>query len=539
LIVFASALLLFSINLDRPPPNPDELHHALAAQHLIETGRPILAEGEYERGILHTWMVALSYAAFGESLPSARIPSVLLVALTALILFLWVRREADSLAAWVTALLFISSPFTVEIAQFSRFYALQILSFVLGTLCCYYSLVAALSFPRRVLLGAVAIGLYAIAASAQFTTYVGLVGVAVWTFGMVLQRVYFNPAASAVLKKATTALIIISVVLMILAVSATDLAQWAWHTHQSTPLFNIERQSEFWFYHLRFLLFYPTLWTLVGFLAVLAIVRSHKLAWLSICIFSISFLLMSFAGSKATRYISFAPPFLAIVWGLGLACVAPPLQRYAEATRTRMIETLALPQRFGSMVGIGITVVVLAMVVLMNPFWLRSATVIGGIDLPTETPTENWRAARETLAGWVADADIMITTEELGAIYFLGRADVAFSPSKIPELRNQRFDFGIDYRTGRPVIAKPESLERLIDCFQSGFVVGPIRQWGSPIGITEEAQAVLLRRATPIEVPEKSNLFAWGWTYEPWDERPGNCSELNQLPGLARQAGSP
>jgi hypothetical protein len=204
-----------------------------------------------------------------------------------------------------------------------------------------------------------------------------------------------------------------------------------------------------------------------------------------------------------------------------------------------MIETLALPQRFRSMVGIGITVVVLAMVVLMNPFWLRSATVIGGIDLPTETPTENWRAARETLAGWVADADIMITTEELGAIYFLGRADVAFSPSKIPELRNQRSDFGIDYRTGRPVIAKPESLERLIDCFQSGFVVGPIRQWGSPIGITKEAQVVLLRRATPIEVPEKSNLFAWGWTHEPWDKRPGKCSELDRLPGLARQAGSP
>ena len=51
----------------------------------------------------------------------------------------------------------------------------------------------------------------------------------------------------------------------------------------------------------------------------MAIVRGPKFAWFAISIFGVSFLLMSFAGSKATRYLSFAPPFLAIVWGIGLA----------------------------------------------------------------------------------------------------------------------------------------------------------------------------------------------------------------------------
>ena len=37
-ILFVLALLLFSINLDRAP-HPDELHHLLAAQHLLETGK--------------------------------------------------------------------------------------------------------------------------------------------------------------------------------------------------------------------------------------------------------------------------------------------------------------------------------------------------------------------------------------------------------------------------------------------------------------------------------------------------------------------
>ena len=79
-VIFAAALLLFSLNLDRPP-YPDELQHALAGQHLLATGHPVIADGEYTRGILYTWLVALSYAIFGDSLSSARIPAVLLVAL--------------------------------------------------------------------------------------------------------------------------------------------------------------------------------------------------------------------------------------------------------------------------------------------------------------------------------------------------------------------------------------------------------------------------------------------------------------------------
>ena len=130
-IFFAVALLLFSLNLSRPP-FPDELHHVLAGQHLLESGHPTIAEGEYSRGILYTWLVAVSYAIFGESLASARVPAVLLVALLAPALFVWVRREAGLLAAWITTATFVTSPFVVEIAQFARFYCLQLVFFTSG-----------------------------------------------------------------------------------------------------------------------------------------------------------------------------------------------------------------------------------------------------------------------------------------------------------------------------------------------------------------------------------------------------------------------
>ena len=87
----------------------------------------------------------------------------------------------------------------------------------------------------------------------------------------------------------------------------------------------------------------------------------------------------------------------------------------------------------------------------------------------------DWRAARTALAPWTKGADVMITTEELGAIYFLGRSDVRFSRSKFGELRpDQKFEFGIDQRTGRPIISRPESVELLIRCFSKGFIVGPL-----------------------------------------------------------------
>jgi 4-amino-4-deoxy-L-arabinose transferase-like glycosyltransferase len=377
-IVFSLALVLFLINLDRPP-HADELHHVLAAQHLIETGRPILAEGEYWRGILHTWLVAISYEVFGEGLASARIPSVLLVALVAPILFLWVRREAGSLAAWLTAALFISSPFTVEIAQFSRMYALQMFFFMLGTMCFYYTLVGELSLTRRGLLGALTTVLLVLALQQQHTSLVAMVGIAVWTFGLVAQRVFFNPVVGQNTRKVMAAGLIIIGILIILALTLTGDLQWALHQYQSTPLFNIDRRNEYWFYYLRFFLFYPTLWTLVGLFAVLAVVRSPRLAWLAISIFGVGFVLMSFAGTKNTRYLAFASPFLTIVWGIGLACVWPQLWRYAEATRMRLIETFGPPQRLGSIAGNTVFVVALSTIVLSNPFWLRTAAVIGNV----------------------------------------------------------------------------------------------------------------------------------------------------------------
>jgi hypothetical protein len=239
---------------------------------------------------------------------------------------------------------------------------------------------------------------------------------------------------------------------------------------------------------------------------------------------------MSFAATKNTRYLSFALPFLMIVWGLGLASILPMLWRYADAARIRLTESLALPQRLGSIIGNTVCVIALSIVVLTNPFWLRTATLISNVALPFETPVTNWPAAREALSPWLTGADIMVTTRELGAIYFLGRSDILFSPSKRRELyEDQDREFGIDHRTGRPVIAEQESLEQLIECFPHGFIVGPVEHWGDPIRVNKAIQSMLTKNAKPIEVPKESYLFAWGWNREPLDRKPDFCSSLDRF----------
>ena len=93
LALFAAACLLYSINLGRMA-HPDEFHHILAAQGLLATGEPRIAEGVYTRVYLQTWLVAKSFSLFGDSLAAARVPSLIATALLVATLFAWLRREA-------------------------------------------------------------------------------------------------------------------------------------------------------------------------------------------------------------------------------------------------------------------------------------------------------------------------------------------------------------------------------------------------------------------------------------------------------------
>jgi len=375
--------------------------------------------------------------------------------------------------------------------------------------------------------------LFGLATWLQETSLIGMVGLAVWTFGSVLHGVSAGRPSNVARRNVVLAVVSVAVVASLVSILLWDSLVYAWWRYQQVELFAASAANEYWYYHLRFLLLYPTLWPLTGLIALVAVYRNPRLGWLAVSIFCVAFVLTSLAAQKGTRYFAYAQPFLALIWGIGLAAMIDPLARYLGDLRARLGASLALPpwaarQTSGTLVGVAIIVVV-----LMNPFWLRSAALIGNVALPMENPMTDWRAARAELAPWVRDAEIMVTTEELGAIYFLGRSDVRFSPSKLHELpEDQRVEFGIDPRVGRPVISTPDSFRRLIECFDRGIIVGPVEHWGKAILINEEMQSIIQAAARPIPVPKKSHLFAWGWSRENTGPKPSSCGSLEHFSGL-------
>lgn len=120
-------------NLDVPSIWIDELNHYYAAKTLNETGTATFPSGELnERALLYSKMVALSFRLFGENEFSLRLPSTLLgvgcIALAAFVAF----RFFGATTALLTALFVAISPFAIGWSRLSRMYTLFQLLFVLG-----------------------------------------------------------------------------------------------------------------------------------------------------------------------------------------------------------------------------------------------------------------------------------------------------------------------------------------------------------------------------------------------------------------------
>ena len=188
----------------------------------------------------------------------------------------------------------------------------------------------------------------------------------------------------------------------------------------------------------------------------------------------------------------------------------------------------------------GLVAAGLLFLLLANPAWLRTATLLAGIDAPGEEPSPDWAAARPALEPLLARVPVVVTTEELGALYFLGRYDVRFSPSKMGEIpEDRRREFAADPRTGRPVVATPESLALLIDCHPEGLFLLASRQWGREHLFSEAVRRLILERAEPLPLPRRTRVTAYAWRHPEGTPRPAACAGLPPLPGPAARAAVP
>ena len=566
LLLSAAAALVYTIGLDRPP-HPDELYQIIPAEGLLATGEPRIADGLYTRALAQTWIIAGSLRLFGHSLAAARLSSALGIAATTALLFVWLRRNAGPAVAWTAALGFGLSPFAVSTAQFARIYGVQTFAFFLVCLLAY----AALAKPgpvrwtpgrwrvaplrelwRGLVLLALAVPPLLLAVHLQPTTLLGAAGLGLWASGTVALPWLRDPAVPAGRKRLALAAATALALAVLGALWAGGILEPLWRTYRYAPLFEQKDQGRFWFYAWWLLLYYPLPWLLTVPLARFALAAWPRPASLAACVFGVGFALSSFGGAKGLHYLAYALPHLFALWGMGLVALwrAPPAgwralgDRLADHGR----RLAARPPPGGRRLARGLVV----LVAVANPAWVRTAALLADVPLPGEEPAPDWAAARPALEPWLRRVPVVVTTEELGTLYFLGRFDVRFSPSKLGEMEARerhayvgRFgpagdggsgggtarEFAPDWRTGRAVISTVGSLGLVFDCYPEGLFLLASRQWGHAHLFGPEVKSLVQARARPIPLPGRSEVTAYAWSRPDGYRPPAACASLPPLPG--------
>ena len=336
-----------------------------------------------------------------------------------------------------------------------------------------------------------------------------MVGLGLWIVGALGPRWLMDPAVPRLRKLAVAGGLVVFSLLLLAGLAASGILGELWHRYRWTPLFDRPSANEFWYYHARYNLFYPTLWPLTGVLGLLGVAAAPRPAAFALVLFITAFLLNSFGGSKSLRYIAYAYPFLFIVWGIGLAALWPWLRRLAAELVKQLAPMLGpAGRRVAGLLVAG----AVAFLVLANPVWVRTVTVLAEIAVPPERPEPDWPLAKAVLMPWVERADVVVTTEELGTLYFLGRYDIRFSRSKLEELpEEEQRDFGRDQRTGRPVIGSPEALRRVFACYRTGVILGPLDSWSKPHVISSEIGRLITEHTRPLMLSPRSRVYAYVW----------------------------
>jgi hypothetical protein len=282
--------------------------------------------------------------------------------------------------------------------------------------------------------------------------------------------------------------------------------------YRHTPLHALPVRNQVWFYHVALIERYPSLWPLFPVLALLAIAIKPRAALFCLSIFVPGLVLLSFGGMKQFTYLAFLLPFLFVVWAIALAGLLAVLRDAIVSITDRALQAVApdLPRRPARYVLIAGCIMFL---ILANGAPARTLLLPFGIALTPEGAPVDWAAAREELQPMIDSASLVLTTQELHALYYLGRYDVTVSASRLSEIEGDQ-EFGLDDRTGRPIVSSAESLELIMACYPNGLLLSPEFNWRNPAQLDGDVADLVERHAKPVEMPRGSRIvaFAWGET---------------------------
>lgn len=491
----------------------DELYHLLAGQGWLATGEPRIADGLYQRSWLFTWLVAWTMKLFGAELATVRLPSVLFGTALVLLVFTWLRKVAGPVAAWTGGLLLALTPLAVEVSQLTRFYALHALVFWLAAAALYRLVQGEDDGPRKTALGIAIVLLLALGWHLQLLTALGGLGLGLWLTWILappaLRWVRCGGPRHFLVAGGTVA----AAALAVLLAFHLGLPQEAWAKLRYAPGWATSLKNQVHFYHIWLLNAYPLLWPATGFLTIAALAFRPRAAGLCLAVFGTTLVLASVAGHKADRYIYFALPFLVALWGIGLQSVASALAaglgRQADAAAPCSLGFL--PRALARSILLT-GAVLFAVVASGGPAQLLFHFAKGKAPIDPGRLSAEWQALPAAVEPWLQDAEAVLTSNELAALWWLGRAEYLVHASRLSELTPGALE-GFDPRTGLPVIATEASIAGAIACHRSGLIVLDWREHG-PAGVSDALRARIAALATAVPTPGFDDLQVYRWQHE-------------------------
>ena len=528
--LFAIAALVRWLQIDHHP-HYDEFYHLLAGHSWATEESLRIADGAYVRASLYTKFLGWWFGLFGEGIVIARIPALLAGSLWVVGVYLWTRMVAGNAAGWIAALLFCFAPGAIWLSQFNRFYAFHAILFWAGAAGVYMLCTRRLRPMQTAALALGTAACFGLALHFQVTTIIGLISLGVWA-AYVLSVAWFQSSLSRRVRPLGAGGAVAAGLLALAGLFYSGLGWKLVNAYRSAAFWNSGNQNaELFYYHL-FLEQYPTLWPLLPVAALVAIAARPEPGLFATVVFGTAFVLHSFAGNKLEHYFYYAVPFFFVLWGIALAHVAPGVGRFLRSVTDRALAVLPIPQRGWLHRGGRWAIFVFAAVFLAiaNPAAIDAFNKVSQPASPDRTAA--WTAAGRMLAPLLDKADVVVTTDDLRALYFLGRYDVLLNKKRLMETSNP-VDFKRDPRTGRPIISTPEAFAFVLRCHDTGLYITEEEWWGDPNFGGAAAVDLLTTTAKPIRIPGRFKLHVYSWD-NGGEPRPASCASIPVAQNIAR-----
>jgi hypothetical protein len=505
------AVFAFSLRFANFSHEPifDELYHVLAGAAWADSGAFAIADGEYHRAHLFTRLVGLVYDVSGGSLDAVRMFGITLGTLLVVAIFLGVRAIVGVTEAYVAAAIVSVLPGAIFLSQFIRFYTLHALVFWLASIGIYLIYSRPMKSRTRVVYFMCAVLLLAFAYHLQVTTLIGLVGLLFWGTALAMPAVW----AWFCRQQTAVRILCLSLSAVVALIGLAYAGSSMYRSYSFSPLWNSKIHAGYYFIFFRNQL--GAFWSLLPLAIVLSLLAKPRPAFFFACVFTIAFLLQTFGGMRAERYLFYAMPFFATLWAIAITDVFRRLNRQIVAALSSRDYPGARVISANQLSAATLAMLTLC-AVLMTP--AAETTVRMVLNKPSHSPTywhyhpTSWNAARPAIQALVRESDIFLTSQAYHAIYYIGDFDVEISANGPTEIRASGDRITIDHRTGRRVIDDSTALREIVACNSSGVLVVHQRGWRHFSSVNDDVADFVESHLNRVDVPEEwgMRIFRWG-----------------------------